>query len=95
MGSDADELVSPHTPRDFYAIGQFYVDFAQTDDAEVVACLAEAGDRAAGSGRTRSGPAVDGEREAHGAAGDDAGDKGGKADREVYIQIGGTSCAGG
>jgi putative phosphoribosyl transferase len=35
----ADELVCVHTPRDFYAIGQFYADFSQTTDDEVIACL--------------------------------------------------------
>ena len=35
----ADELVCVDTPRDFYAIGQFYADFSQATDDEVVACL--------------------------------------------------------
>ena len=35
----ADELVCVHTPRDFYAIGQFYADFSQATDDEVIACL--------------------------------------------------------
>jgi putative phosphoribosyl transferase len=35
----ADELVCVHTPRDFYAIGQFYADFSQATDEEVIACL--------------------------------------------------------
>ena len=35
----ADELVCVHTPDDFYAIGQFYADFSQTTDEEVVTCL--------------------------------------------------------
>ncbi|MEU6539507.1 phosphoribosyltransferase family protein [Streptomyces sp. NPDC047000] len=39
LGQDADDVVCPYTPRDFYAIGQFYADFAQTEDEEVVACL--------------------------------------------------------
>jgi putative phosphoribosyl transferase len=39
----ADELVALSTPGGFLGIGQFYEDFAQTTDAEVVACL----DRAA------------------------------------------------
>ena len=38
----ADELVCVHTPRDFFAIGQFYADFSQTTDDEVVACLQRA-----------------------------------------------------
>jgi putative phosphoribosyl transferase len=43
IGADADELVCVDTPRGFFAIGQFYADFAQVPDSEVIACL----DRAA------------------------------------------------
>ncbi|MBX9421107.1 phosphoribosyltransferase family protein [Streptomyces lateritius] len=39
LGGEADETVSVHTPESFYAIGQFYGDFTQTPDAEVIACL--------------------------------------------------------
>jgi putative phosphoribosyl transferase len=39
IGDAADELVCVATPRDFFAIGQFYADFAQTTDEEVFACL--------------------------------------------------------
>jgi len=39
----ADELVCPGTPADFFGIGQFYEDFTQSSDEQVVACL----DRAA------------------------------------------------
>ncbi len=42
IGSDADELVSLDTPESFFAIGQFYDDFSQTTDDEVVACLERA-----------------------------------------------------
>jgi putative phosphoribosyl transferase len=35
----ADDLVSVDTPRSFFAIGQFYEDFAPTTDEEVRACL--------------------------------------------------------
>ncbi|WP_405820795.1 phosphoribosyltransferase family protein [Streptomyces sp. NBC_00838] len=91
LGTDADELVCPHTPRDFYAIGQFYLDFAQTDDDEVVACLAEAGDRPAGGDRSRSGPAAGGDGRTSGRAGDEAGDKVG---REASIRIGGATLRG-
>jgi putative phosphoribosyl transferase len=38
----ADELVCVDTPRDFFAIGQFYADFSQTTDDEVIACLQRA-----------------------------------------------------
>jgi putative phosphoribosyl transferase len=36
---DADEVVALETPEVFYAIGQFYDDFGQTSDDEVVALL--------------------------------------------------------
>jgi len=38
-----DDIVCVATPRPFYAIGQFYDDFAQVDDSEVVALLDEGG----------------------------------------------------
>ena len=39
----ADEMVCVQTPDPFYAVGRFYVDFDQTTDDDVIACL----DRAA------------------------------------------------
>ncbi|RKN40532.1 phosphoribosyltransferase family protein [Streptomyces hoynatensis] len=39
LGGDADEFLCPDTPADFSAVGQFYRDFEQTTDAEVVRCL--------------------------------------------------------
>lgn len=48
LGDEADDLVCLGTPREFFAIGQFYADFAQTDDSEVVRCLEEAAARMAG-----------------------------------------------
>ncbi len=38
----ADELVCVATPEPFFAVGQFYDDFAQTTDDEVVECLRNA-----------------------------------------------------
>ena len=38
----ADRIVCLSTPADFYAVGQFYRDFPQVDDDEVIACLAAA-----------------------------------------------------
>ena len=35
-------MVCVDTPRDFYAIGQFYADFSQATDEEVIACLERA-----------------------------------------------------
>ncbi|MFI1164182.1 phosphoribosyltransferase family protein [Streptomyces sp. NPDC020801] len=49
LGGEADELVCLSTPRGFFAVGQFYEDFAQLDDADVIACL-----RSAPSGGGRS-----------------------------------------
>ncbi|NUK00302.1 dienelactone hydrolase family protein [Streptomyces lunaelactis] len=39
LGGEADEGVCLHTPRQFHAIGEFYADFGQTSDEEVIACL--------------------------------------------------------
>lgn len=44
IGSDADELVCVHAPTAFFAIGQFYADFSQVTDDEVVSCLQQADD---------------------------------------------------
>ncbi len=35
----ADEVVCLHAPWDFRAVGQFYRQFDQVEDEEVVACL--------------------------------------------------------
>jgi putative phosphoribosyl transferase len=37
----ADEVVALYEVEDFYAIGQFYLDFSQLDDAEVRRILDE------------------------------------------------------
>jgi putative phosphoribosyl transferase len=42
LGDVADEFVCPSTPLGFQAIGQWYQDFAQTTDQEVINCLDEA-----------------------------------------------------
>ncbi|HWS58586.1 MAG TPA: phosphoribosyltransferase family protein [Actinotalea sp.] len=39
MGAAADDYVALDTPAEFWAIGQFYRDFTQTTDEDVVACL--------------------------------------------------------
>jgi putative phosphoribosyl transferase len=39
IGDDADELICLDTPTGLYAIGQWYSDFAQTTDEEVISCL--------------------------------------------------------
>lgn len=47
IGQDADEFVCLETPAAFFAIGQFYEDFSQVDDDEVVGYLTRAARRAA------------------------------------------------
>ena len=42
MAGAADELVCVETPEDFFAIGQFYADFSQATDEEVIGCLERA-----------------------------------------------------
>ena len=62
IGTDADELVCVETPADFYAIGEFYADFSQLTDDDVIACLdqaarqqaAPAGDRLAAAATSDS-----------------------------------------
>ncbi|MFF8595514.1 phosphoribosyltransferase family protein [Streptomyces sp. NPDC015220] len=39
LAGEADELISLDTPPGFFAVGQFYDDFTQLDDEDVVACL--------------------------------------------------------
>ena len=46
FGGTADEVVCLDTPSDFFAIGQFYADFAQTTDGQVVDLLDRAAARA-------------------------------------------------
>ncbi|MEV7127043.1 phosphoribosyltransferase family protein [Streptomyces sp. NPDC093260] len=42
LAGEADELISLETPAGFFAVGQFYDDFTQLDDDDVVACLRRA-----------------------------------------------------
>jgi putative phosphoribosyl transferase len=51
IGAEADELVSVSTPWGFMAISQFYDDFSQTSDDDVVACLAAAASQQVGRPR--------------------------------------------
>jgi putative phosphoribosyl transferase len=48
LASVADDLVCLQTPRDFAAVGQFYVDFSPTTDDEVVELLERARSTQAG-----------------------------------------------
>jgi putative phosphoribosyl transferase len=42
LQADADEVVCLETPEPFFAIGEFYADFPQTSDDELLALLAQA-----------------------------------------------------
>ena len=55
----ADELISLRTPSDFAGVGQFYRDFSQTSDEEVIVALDRAVTRSARSSRTGQGRASD------------------------------------
>jgi putative phosphoribosyl transferase len=39
LEKEADRVICLSTPEFFYAIGQFYVDFSQTTDGEVIRLL--------------------------------------------------------
>ena len=41
LEAEVDRVVCLHAPEDLMAVGQFYRDFHQLDDAEVVAALAQ------------------------------------------------------
>ena len=48
MRPDADEVVCLATPRAFFAIGQFYADFEQVSDADVIDLLRRAAEQPSG-----------------------------------------------
>lgn len=55
MAGSADELISLTTPHDFSGVGQFYADFSQTSDQEVIDLLDQASRRwESEAGRRRS-----------------------------------------
>ena len=54
LDDDADDLVCLETPEQFWAIGQWYGDFTQTSDGEVVDLLERRAGVTAGSGSTRA-----------------------------------------
>ena len=41
VGEKSDEVVCLHAPENFQAVGQFYADFGQVEDDEVIALLSE------------------------------------------------------
>ena len=58
IGDAADELICVESPAAFFAIGQFYADFAQVADDEVIACLRR-GAAAVPAAEATSAPAAD------------------------------------
>jgi len=58
IGSGADEFACVLEPPSFFAIGQFYEDFSQTSEDEVIACLraTAASTRSAGAGPVDADP---------------------------------------
>ncbi len=57
LAADADEVICLETPEHFLAIGEWYQDFSQTSDDEVVSLLAAVHPPAPDSGRGRPAPA--------------------------------------
>ncbi len=78
LASCADQVVAAEVPEPFLAIGQWYRDFAQTDDAEVVELLRLSG-KAQGDGKAAASAA--GAAPAAGAAA-------AAADRDVIVMTG-------
>jgi putative phosphoribosyl transferase len=56
---DADEVVCPSQPAEFYAVGQFYADFSQTTDDEVTGLLERRVTTMGGPARVMEGEAFD------------------------------------
>src|ERR1039458_8311987 len=56
LSGDADEIVCLETPEPFYAVGQWYAEFSQTSDEEVVDLLRRA---AEGTGLALPAPDAD------------------------------------
>ncbi len=56
LGADADDFVCLEAPEMFFAVGQFYDNFAQTSDEEVLASLEQAAEEfALATGESKSG----------------------------------------
>jgi putative phosphoribosyl transferase len=85
LAADADEVICLETPRHFLAIGEWYQDFSQTSDQEVVSLLR----RAAGEG----GPALAGARPLDGTGAPPPGPAAAR-DGEVVVTTGPVQLAG-
>jgi len=84
----ADELVCVDAPGDFFAIGQFYADFSQASDDEVIACLQRAAapaSRPPAATAAADPPAGDGELP--GARGEEVEPAAGEVRLEGYLTV--------
>ena len=88
LAGAADEFVCVSTPFGFQAIGQWYRDFTQTTDQEVIDCLDAAAARMDGDGAAAA--RMDGRRHGDASKPSPIGQPGGSgiADPEVWVQAG-------
>ncbi|GLF93207.1 phosphoribosyltransferase family protein [Streptomyces yaizuensis] len=87
LAGEADELIALETPADFAAVGQFYTDFAQTSDDEVVGALRRAARQLPGTAPPHNGTGT----------GNGAGNGMGRVDppdTEVWIPVGAARLGG-
>ncbi|MEU9732937.1 phosphoribosyltransferase family protein [Streptomyces sp. NPDC048002] len=56
VGREADEVICPHRPADFMAVGLWYEDFAQLTDADVLGALRTGAEGSTPGAGGRSGP---------------------------------------
>ncbi len=82
LRGDADEVVCLTEPRSLLAIGEWYEDFSQTSDEEVINLLSDAA-------ASRAGGAVTGDRAPGSAGADPAG-----TDEEIVLHAGSAELAG-
>jgi len=85
MRGDADEVICLEMPGRFLAIGEWYEDFAQTSDEEVIALLRAARARQAEQGRER--PADEAEEQVTGDQAEPGVAEGGPADIDGLVDM--------
>jgi len=85
MRGDADEVICLEMPGRFLAIGEWYEDFAQTSDEEVIALLRAARARQAEQGRER--PADEAEEQVTGDQAEPSTAEAGRADIDGLVDM--------